>query len=246
MITLEIVDDRTSGATDPFFTWLYALDVQRFNIVVGGVSSTIEQAVTRHANQPRPDVWLMRARTIGTDALHRLCGDASQAGRPRPVVAVCDDPAEIGNILAERVSAAVLPNDSPWHITSAIHSAAARKLFLTSQVLDQYRDQIVDLIAAPRSRRLDVLTAREHDVLIALAEGRTNSDIARRLFISRATVGSHVLSILRKLDVSNRTEAAALAHQFGLMDKPTSSEPVGRAATRRTVHVSPAKELRHA
>ncbi|MFC4001145.1 LuxR C-terminal-related transcriptional regulator [Prauserella oleivorans] len=245
MITLGIIDDTGRGAAEPFFAWLHAMDTGRFNIAVSDVSPTVRHAAKKIPHG-RPDVWLLRARALGGGALQELCGEPARLDLLRPVVVVCDDDiSQISAMLTQRVSAVVLVNDSPWHITSAIHAAAARKLFLSSQVLDRYRDQIVDLITSPSARRLDVLTRREHDVLVYLAEGRTNSEIAKRLFISRATVGSHVLSILRKLEVSNRTEAAALAYQLGLMDNraPAPTPPSQSRATARPVD---RKELRHA
>jgi len=209
------------------------MDLGRFNITINHVSPNVEHAV-QNVTDARPDVWLLRSRaSLRTGALHMLCGDSVPKDLLRPVVAVCeDDSDDVGHALGQRVSAVVLTNDSPWQITSAIHSAASRKLFLSSQVLDQYRDQVVELITSPPSTRLEALTNREHDVLICLAEGLSNSEIARRLYISRATVGSHVLSILRKLDASNRTEAAALAYRFGLMDgaKRPGEGPAVRAA----------------
>jgi DNA-binding CsgD family transcriptional regulator len=78
------------------------------------------------------------------------------------------------------------------------------------------------------------LTARELGVLAELAEGRRNADIARRLFVSEKTVDHHVSSILGKLGVRSRGEAAALARRLGLGD-PTA-EKIGNspdAASRR-------------
>jgi DNA-binding NarL/FixJ family response regulator len=60
------------------------------------------------------------------------------------------------------------------------------------------------------------LTARELDVLRLVAAGRTNPQIAEELYISRKTAGHHVSSILTKLGVSTRVEAAGVAHQLGL------------------------------
>jgi DNA-binding NarL/FixJ family response regulator len=65
------------------------------------------------------------------------------------------------------------------------------------------------------------LTARELEVLAQLAEGRTNRQIGDALFISVKTVGAHVSSILRKLDASTRSQAAAIARRAGLLPERT-------------------------
>ena len=62
------------------------------------------------------------------------------------------------------------------------------------------------------------LTAREREILAHVADGRTNGEIARLLFISAKTVSVHVSNILGKLDASGRTEAAAIARRRGLLD----------------------------
>jgi DNA-binding NarL/FixJ family response regulator len=61
------------------------------------------------------------------------------------------------------------------------------------------------------------LTARESEVLALLAEGRTNRELARQLYISEKTVSVHVSNILAKLGVRSRTEAAAVARRDGLV-----------------------------
>jgi DNA-binding NarL/FixJ family response regulator len=62
------------------------------------------------------------------------------------------------------------------------------------------------------------LTGRELAVLQLVAAGRSNAQIGEELFISRATAAVHVTNILRKLDVTNRVQAAALAERAGLLD----------------------------
>jgi DNA-binding NarL/FixJ family response regulator len=66
--------------------------------------------------------------------------------------------------------------------------------------------------------RLPQLTPREEEVLRLLATGETNRQIAKRLFVSEETIKSHVASIFRKLEVSDRTRAAILAVKAGLVE----------------------------
>jgi DNA-binding NarL/FixJ family response regulator len=218
MVTMGMIDERPAGTNfRQFFSWLQAVDLAKFDIAISKVCATLEQAVD-NVGDTGTDVWVLHAPTsLRADPLHRLCGDSVPKALPQPIVAVCADEAHMVSALEHRVSAIVLADDSPWQAASAIHAAAARELFVSPRVLNRYRRQLVELITSPPSSRIGALTNREHDVLICLAEGRSNSEIARRLFISRATVGSHVLSILRKLDAANRTEAAALAYRYGLM-----------------------------
>lgn len=68
----------------------------------------------------------------------------------------------------------------------------------------------------------DLLTAREREVLRLVAEGHSNSRIAERLFISPKTASVHVSRIIAKLGVTNRVEAAALAHRLGLLAEPAT------------------------
>jgi DNA-binding CsgD family transcriptional regulator len=74
--------------------------------------------------------------------------------------------------------------------------------------------------AAPAAPAPYVLTEREQQVLRLLTHGRTNAQVGTELYISPKTAGVHVMNILRKLDVSNRTHAAAKAERAGLFDDP--------------------------
>ena len=73
--------------------------------------------------------------------------------------------------------------------------------------------------AAPRQRAGSTdLTPREREILTLVAEGRSNGEIGKQLFISTKTVSVHVSNILGKLGAAGRTEAAALARRSGLLD----------------------------
>jgi DNA-binding NarL/FixJ family response regulator len=80
-------------------------------------------------------------------------------------------------------------------------------------------DELRTLESRPREARADTaLTARETEILALVAQGRSNGEIARQLFISAKTVSVHVSNILAKLGASGRTEAAAIARRDGLLD----------------------------
>jgi len=89
---------------------------------------------------------------------------------------------------------------------------------LLEQILDLAQRARIDLGIDPTSSPHEELglTVREIEVLSLVAEGRTNPQIAEQLYISRKTASVHISNILRKLGVSNRGEAAAIAHRLGL------------------------------
>lgn len=94
--------------------------------------------------------------------------------------------------------------------------------------------------AAAGSAALRQLSRRELEVLRELAQGRNNQEIARRLFISLKTVKAHVSSILRKLNVSDRTKAALLAVQWGIVDhRAATSDRTGAPRRRSAGHPWP-------
>ena len=72
--------------------------------------------------------------------------------------------------------------------------------------------------SAPRRADPDRLTAREREILALVADGRSNGEIGKQLFISTKTVSVHVSNILGKLGAAGRTEAAAIARRDGLLD----------------------------
>jgi DNA-binding NarL/FixJ family response regulator len=106
----------------------------------------------------------------------------------------------------------LLKDTEAAELCRAIHAAAAGQV----QLAPQAAAKLMREVAAPKSP--ETLTERETEVLRLLAHGRANKEIARELSISERTVKSHISSILGKLDVQSRTQAALHAARIGLVD----------------------------
>jgi DNA-binding CsgD family transcriptional regulator len=126
--------------------------------------------------------------------------------------------------LAETLVASGRRDEASAHVTAA--HATALKLGaapLAQAVEGLVRRARLDVSlptsTAARPAGLDTLTAREHEVLALLAEGRTNGQIGRALFISPKTASVHVSNLIAKLGATSRTEVVALAYQRGLLDR---------------------------
>jgi DNA-binding NarL/FixJ family response regulator len=103
----------------------------------------------------------------------------------------------------------VQKESKPTVLLNAVRQAALGHAVLEPELMDR-------LAAAKSTRYRDVLTERERDVLRGIAAGLTNAEIAAQLVIGEETVKTHVASMLRKLELSHRTQAAVFALKNGL------------------------------
>ncbi|MAT44490.1 MAG: DNA-binding response regulator [Anaerolineaceae bacterium] len=114
----------------------------------------------------------------------------------------------------------LLKDSDPDELVRAIHQVFRGESSLHPQIARKLLNQI----SKPKSKKpsineLNVLTEREIEVLTYLGKGLTNQDIAENLFVSKATVHTHVSNILAKLNLTNRTQAALFAQREGLEPK---------------------------
>jgi DNA-binding NarL/FixJ family response regulator len=104
-------------------------------------------------------------------------------------------------------------------LISAVRTAAAGEITISSELLSRLLSRLQHRHEASRSE----LTAREHEILQLIAQGLTNSAIAKELFISVNTVRNHVQSLLTKLEAHSKLEALSIAIRDGLIEPPTAT-----------------------
>jgi DNA-binding NarL/FixJ family response regulator len=194
----------------------------RPGIDVVGEAADADELVAAAARL-EPDVALVDLMMPGggIEAIHRM---GSLANPPRSLVLTSfagDDQV----IPALRAGAAgyLLKDVDPADLESAIRTVHAGGALLAPSMAAR----VIDEVRTPRPQpatddRLDQLTPREREVLAALARGGSNRDIATELYVSEKTVKTHVSSVLAKLRVNDRTQAALYAVRHGLADPPTA------------------------
>jgi DNA-binding NarL/FixJ family response regulator len=190
------------------------------DIEVVGEAEDGDEAV-RQARALSPDVVLMDIRMPRADGLVATAALARFAAPPKVVVLTTFDLDEyVQTALKHGAVGFLLKDATAAEMAAAVRSAAAGDAMLSPQVTRRLLHRFAEPTSPRRAeavRRIEVLTDKEREVLVALGEGLTNSDIGRRLHLSEATVKSHVSRLLAKLQLTNRVQAAILAHHAGLV-----------------------------
>ncbi len=188
--------------------------------VVGeaGDGADAVDAVARH----RPDVVLMDVRMPRMDGLAATAAVTALPSPPRVVVLTTFDLDEhVFAALRAGASGFLLKDTPPREILSAVRVVASGEAMLSPTVTRRLIAHFADSTADPRRRgalaRLEELTPRELDVLLAVGRGLSNADVGRELHLSEATVKAHVSRLLTKLGAANRVQVAILAHDAGLL-----------------------------
>lgn len=178
--------------------------------VVGEATNGREAAELAQALQP--DVILMdliMPEMDGTAAIARI-----KAQNPAARILVLTSFGEREKVATAIQAGALgylLKDSSPDDLFDAIHSVHRGRLSLPQELATNL------LQTPPPAPNISHFTARELDVLRLLVQGKSNPEIGQALFISPTTVRSHVTSILTKLNVANRTQAAVVAQELHLV-----------------------------
>ena len=218
-IRLLLVDDDPLVRAGLSFMMGGADDIEIVGEAADG--SEVGQLVER----TRPDVVLMDIRMPTVDVLA-----ATELLRSRPdapqVVVLTTFHADEQVLRALRAGAAgfVLKDTPPAEILDAVRRVAAGDPVLSPAVTRQLMAHAVGTGADTRRHtareRIAALGEREREVAVAVGRGASNAEIATQLFMSVATVKTHVSRVLAKLGLNNRVQIALLTYDAGLLDEP--------------------------
>jgi DNA-binding NarL/FixJ family response regulator len=182
-------------------------------LVVGDCGDGAE--AVRLAATLRPDVVLMDLRLPGLDGV--AATERIVAGRAAHVLVLTtyDSDADIVRALAAGACGYLLKDTPREELTRCVHGAARGETVLAPPVAAR-------LVTHMRGPAQPALTPRELEVLACVARGLSNPDTGRKLFISEATVKSHLTRVFEKLGVDDRTAAVTAAIARGILPPPTA------------------------
>jgi DNA-binding NarL/FixJ family response regulator len=187
-------------------------------IEVVGEAGDGREAVAR-VERLRPDVVLMDVRMPVVDGLEATRRITALDAAPRVLILTTFDLDEyVYAALRAGASGFLLKTASARTLADAVRVVAAGEAMLAPTVTRRLIAEFVRLRPGPPPVRPDVLTARETEILMLVAGGLSNAEIAARLVIAEQTVKTHIGRILAKLGLRDRTQAAIYAYGTGLVD----------------------------
>ncbi|MFJ8964746.1 response regulator [Lentzea sp. NPDC102401] len=188
--------------------------------IVGEAENGAE--AVRRTTELHPDVVLMDIRMPGVDGIEATRRIAA-GGRSRILVLTTFDVDRYAfAVLRAGASGFLLKDTRPEELLAGIRAVAAGDAViapvLTRRLLDTVADQLDDDLCGSvrKDPRLDSLTGREREILVAIGHGLTNGEIAQRFTLSESTVKTHVGRVLAKIGARNRVQAVILAYDLRL------------------------------
>jgi len=208
-----IVFDRYPIVLEVLAGFLRDLDIE-----VRGATTSPKQALELIESQA-PDIFLvgLDERPASFDSVD-LIREASRASGELKVIVLGSGTDRIEDCFVAGASAYVTNGASPDDFAVAIRQTYEPSIHLATDRMDEPAPVLADVAG---------LTEREIEVLALVAEGYSNAELAKRLWVTPQTVKFHLSNIYRKLDVSNRTQAGLWARQAGL--KVLDDESVAQA-----------------
>ncbi|MDT0450573.1 response regulator transcription factor [Streptomyces hesseae] len=190
------------------------------DITVVGEAADGAEAVEL-ARRLRPDVCLVDIRMPGLDGIdvtRALAGPGTTDPLRVVIVTTFDLDEYVHGALRAGAVGFVLKGATPTLLTEAVRAAHAGDALISPSITLRLLRDLAPARTTSVARPAQPLSAREMEVIHAIARGRTNLEIAAALFITLSTVKSHLATIQNKLGVRNRVEIAAWAWESRLMD----------------------------
>ena len=215
--TVVIADDQTLVRGG------FRLILNSAGIPVVAEASDGKEAVAA-ALKYRPDVMLMDVRMPemdGLEATRRIL--ASRPGQDMRIIILTtfDLDHYVYTALAAGASGFLLKDVSPEHLIAAVQLVRSGDALLapsiTRRLVERFAGQQPALASSPADGDLSALTPRELEVLVLIARGLSNAELASALTVSEATAKTHVARILAKLQLRDRVQAVVLAYETGLV-----------------------------
>lgn len=191
--------------------------------VVGEVGDGIR--AIELARRLKPDVLLMDIRMPRLDGLAATRKITTDGGKTRVVILTTYDLDEyVFDALRAGASGFLLKDSPPDRLIEAVRVANSGDALLSPAITRRLIEEFTQRPTPQAAPNLGNLTRRERDVLAFLARGFSNGEIADELFISPATVKSHVASVLNKLELRDRVQAVVYAYEYGLTGHQTEHQ----------------------
>jgi len=178
-------------------------------------------AAVELVREHRPDVVLMDIRMPGTDGLAATRAIAADPGLADVRVVILTT-FELDEYVFEALRAGatgfLVKHTEPAELIRAVRTVASGDALLSPSVTRRLIAEFADRAKEPpRSDRLDALTEREREIIAVVGQGLSNDEIAARLFLSPATVKTHVNRAMTKLAARDRAQLVVLAYEAGLV-----------------------------
>ena len=217
-IRVLIVDDHTlfrSGIK-------MLLQRQKDFEVVGEAGDGLEGA--KRAKLLRPDVVLLDLHMPGISGREAVRIITEEVPETRVVMlTVSEDAEDLVDCLRAGATGYLLKNIETDYLTNAIQSAARGESVMspqmTGKLVQEFRTQPKAGASSPSGEEHEKLSPREKEIITHLARGASNKEVARSLGVAESTVKIHVQSILKKLNLTSRVQAAVYAVEHGLVPK---------------------------
>lgn len=180
----------------------------------------LDAALTEAQAHPDADVALLDLKMPGMDGVHGIRRFVElNPGLPLIILTGTEDPQQIQDVLSAGAAGFIPKSSTAAVMRSAIDLVLSGGTYIPPQLLSSASIYTAaPTISNVRKRVQTQLTERQMQVLRLVAAGKPNKLICRELDIEEGTVKAHIATVFRVLDVVNRTEAASVARQIGLLD----------------------------